>query len=980
MDEKLTWGPHLTYASSAWGYAAKPYLKKLQAVKNIVLRTALNTPWYSSNKAIKMDLKYQTMTFVIYTCGQKFGNPDKDVGPVRDAKRNQGVGPKQRGRKEKKEKRRTIQKKEESEEDENEDMEKELDFKKILQKQVKEKQKQNKVSASRVADTIPSARKLDGIRIRPNRLNDTTPSPNKSNGTEAGPSGLADTTPGPNRLDSISQNQSQTNKAQRIPPIVINNANNWTTRRNRALARLLKEEKKELHTFSLPEDKKVRAVVGRISESLTEEETLEDLKGQGINPISVQRMKSRKDKKALPLVLVQVTIQWRLCHASGKTRHESEIGHQTSQMARKVQTFKKRDDDEKPKLLSLGEIRRLEKEEGKTSSSHKMAELGGKISGNTEMALSIEEYCQNPEMLFEMNQHLYQKNLAQSKEINEFKETNQRLLTALKKMEARLDKLENSSAEEKETKRKKKTLKETDSERETEQSDEEMNTVDLRQIQNEQRKERKAEIEKRGKEEKERQKPKEKVDQILQLKEENKEFNTYSLPEDKKVRAVIGLLSENVTEEEVQRDLSGQGIETFSVQRMRSRVDKRTLPLMLVQMEPKDKEKIFNLTRCCDLSVRVEAQRMQPGPNQCHRGQKFGHSQRFCTAQPKCVKCGEGHLTEKCQKAKTVPPKCANCGGPHPASYRGCKNVPQLPKPKKEMQNKPAMKEAPTPTPFKPGTSYASVTRKEPKQKTPSTTMATTKKEEPVDFQQALKQMQMMYSAMTLQIISWNINGIKERKAELQKLIQRKNPDVVAIQETRLRPTEHFKIPRYETHRKDNENQRETAHGGTALLVRDNIQHAQLPPIETEEMEAMAIEVNTTRAKDLSAINGTENTDEIEEAISTFKRDIKTALNTSSKIVRKQRIRNCMAQIPEEIKRLIQQRRQAKKRAFRTNTSADKNSLNRLNRRATVVQQKIREKQWQEHLESLNPENKSMWKTFKAIKSKRKPIPPIHRE
>ncbi|XP_066157703.1 eukaryotic translation initiation factor 5B-like [Euwallacea fornicatus] len=618
-----------------------------------------------------------------------FGNDGKGywvephTGPVRDAKKNQGVGPKQRGRKEKKEKRRTIQKKEESEEDENEDMEKELDFKKILQKQVKKKQKQNKVSASRVADAIPSARKLDGIRIRPNRLNDTTPSPNKSNGTEAGPSGLADTTPGPNRLDSISQNQSQTNKAQRIPPIVINNANNWTTRRNRALARLLKEEKKELHTFSLPEDKKVRAVVGRISESLTEEETLEELKGQGINPISVQRMKSRKDKKALPLVLVQVTIQLRLCHASGKTRHESEIGHQTSQMARKIQTFKKRDDDEKPKLSSLGEIRRLEKEEGKTSSSHKMAELGGKISGNTEMALSIEEYCHNPEMLFEMNQHLYQKNLPQSKEINEFKETNQRLLTALKKMEARLDKLENSSAEEKETKRKKKTLKEIDSERETEQSDEEMNTVDLRQIQNEQRKERKAEIEKRGKEEKERQKPKEKVDQILQvkinkippiiinkasdwttvcnrlktkkiaynkakmtgkgvaitpisaedyramtrfLKEENKEFHTYSLPEDKKVRAVIGLLPENVTEEEVQRDLSGQGIETFSVQRMRSRVDKRTLPLMLVQMEPKDKEKIFNLTRCCDLSVRVEAQRMQPGPNQCHRCQKFGHS------------------------------------------------------------------------------------------------------------------------------------------------------------------------------------------------------------------------------------------------------------------------------------------------------------------------------------------------------------------
>jgi len=31
--------PHLTYASAAWGYAAKTHLKRLQAVENIALRS-----------------------------------------------------------------------------------------------------------------------------------------------------------------------------------------------------------------------------------------------------------------------------------------------------------------------------------------------------------------------------------------------------------------------------------------------------------------------------------------------------------------------------------------------------------------------------------------------------------------------------------------------------------------------------------------------------------------------------------------------------------------------------------------------------------------------------------------------------------------------------------------------------------------------------------------------------------------------------
>lgn len=106
------------------------------------------------------------------------------------------------------------------------------------------------------------------------------------------------------------------------------------------------------------------------------------------------------------------------------------------------------------------------------------------------------------------------------------------------------------------------------------------------------------------------------------LKEDKKEFHTFSLPEDKKTRTVIGRLPDNLTEEEIRADLIRQGVTPCSVQRMKSRKDKKTLPLVLVQVEKEDKAKIYNIKTCCNLMVRVEAQRQQPGPSQCHRCQK----------------------------------------------------------------------------------------------------------------------------------------------------------------------------------------------------------------------------------------------------------------------------------------------------------------------------------------------------------------------
>jgi len=376
-------------------------------------------------------------------------------------------------------------------------------------------------------------------------------------------------------------------------------------------------------------------------------------------------------------------------------------------------------------------------------------------------------------------------------------------------------------------------------------------------------------------------------------------------------------------------------------------------------------------------------------------------------------------------------------------------------------------------------------------------------------------------TASFLQIMSWNINGIKTRKTELAEILLRLEVDVAAIQETHLRLTDQFGIPGYAVYRRDRVTARRPA-GGVALLVKRSIPHAELPPLDTTTMEAVAVEITTSagtlricscyqppreqleendleiilfrrqrgqhvaigdfnakseqwncrrhnrrgteletfleRREDVDVLapvepthfsnNGVndvidfalirnpamgleitatnegssdhnpvlltlgekenqqeatftsrttdwekyreilqrdfppiprlEHRQEIEDAILALENAIKAAIEASTTTKRRPIINNYLAGIPEATKQLIRERRRAKRTAIRTNDPADRNLLNQLNRRVKAALQEHRDKQWQEHLETLNAQDRSVWKTCRALKKKRKPIPPLH--
>nr|CAH7720704.1 unnamed protein product [Callosobruchus chinensis]CAH7734959.1 unnamed protein product [Callosobruchus chinensis]CAH7739415.1 unnamed protein product [Callosobruchus chinensis] len=64
--------PIMTYASAAWGYAAKTWKKKLQAQHSIAIREAVDAPWYIPNRMLYEDLRQVSILEMMQTNAVKF--------------------------------------------------------------------------------------------------------------------------------------------------------------------------------------------------------------------------------------------------------------------------------------------------------------------------------------------------------------------------------------------------------------------------------------------------------------------------------------------------------------------------------------------------------------------------------------------------------------------------------------------------------------------------------------------------------------------------------------------------------------------------------------------------------------------------------------------------------------------------------------------------------------------------------------------
>ncbi|KAF0764354.1 Uncharacterized protein FWK35_00023611 [Aphis craccivora] len=127
------------------------------------------------------------------------------------------------------------------------------------------------------------------------------------------------------------------------------------------------------------------------------------------------------------------------------------------------------------------------------------------------------------------------------------------------------------------------------------------------------------------------------------------EFHTYQLKQDKPLRVVIRNLHLTTNVDTIKEELEVRLFEIRRVTNVLHKLSKIPLPLFFVDLINQD----------------------------------YGHTKTYCGYPSCCVRCGSNHKSPDCPNQRSDPPKCALCSGNHPASYKGCSIYKDLQRAKK---------------------------------------------------------------------------------------------------------------------------------------------------------------------------------------------------------------------------------------------------------------------------------------------------------
>lgn len=92
-----------------------------------------------------------------------------------------------------------------------------------------------------------------------------------------------------------------------------------------------------------------------------------------------------------------------------------------------------------------------------------------------------------------------------------------------------------------------------------------------------------------------------------------------------------------------------------------------------------------------------------------------------------------------------------------------------------------------------------------------------------------------------LKIALWNANGLGKHCQEVKTFLKYHKLDIMLISETHFTAWSYFKIPGYDTY--NTKHPDGTAHGGTAVIIRNSLKHHELPKYKSDHLQATSIEV-----------------------------------------------------------------------------------------------------------------------------------------
>lgn len=99
----------------------------------------------------------------------------------------------------------------------------------------------------------------------------------------------------------------------------------------------------------------------------------------------------------------------------------------------------------------------------------------------------------------------------------------------------------------------------------------------------------------------------------------------------------------------------------------------------------------------------------------------------------------------------------------------------------------------------------------------------------------------------SLRIVTWNANGLTERRQEILTFLQIEKIDIALISETRFTAKSHFTLDKYTVYTTNHPSG--NSHGGTAIIIKNNIKHHEIDKYSTDKIQATSIKVHSDKAE-----------------------------------------------------------------------------------------------------------------------------------
>lgn len=166
-----------------------------------------------------------------------------------------------------------------------------------------------------------------------------------------------------------------------------------------------------------------------------------------------------------------------------------------------------------------------------------------------------------------------------------------------------------------------------------------------------------------------------------QLRENDCLWHSYENKQERPIRVMAKRLPSSCKPDRIIEDLKSNGYKIENAVNKLSWKNKERLNMFVLTFSNDEEiKKIYDIQFILGCKIEIHPLKTPKLIPQCKRCQAYGHTQKYCSKEPRCVKCTGKHLTVDCKKPAAEKAKCVHCGEPHPANYRGCAVAKELQK------------------------------------------------------------------------------------------------------------------------------------------------------------------------------------------------------------------------------------------------------------------------------------------------------------